>query len=151
MMRVRYGAVALLFLCLCGSAVPAAAQSPAQVPQLQDDPVFEVRLTDRTGTPRDTFSLLNPPFLDIRFVLALSASDRYHTTITAIDQAGVETVLFKGQLEKGFYRFSPPLPLPGETGQAVIRLILKPRFFAKKFTGQSFYVYRHWEGAYRMD
>ena len=128
--------------------LPAEAQEPEKL----DIPVFEVQLADEKGTARKTFSGGENVHVDVRFTLALSASSRYATTITFIQDADgtiVEKILWEGTLGEGHYRFfaSTGKP-PGSSSEVMTRVILKTRVFPKKFTGESYYVYRIWEGSY---
>jgi len=132
-------------LALLVAASPLAAAEPERL----DIPTFTVELTDREGTPRKSFSRGSPPHFAVSFALALSASPRYATRITLVHvraEGGEESVLFEGNLEDGFYRFIAPAPVLD--GEVTARIILKTRVFPKKFTGESYYVYRIWEGTY---
>jgi hypothetical protein len=131
------------------AGLASAAPLPAATPEKLDTPTFSVVLTDSAGTPRESFRRSSPPYFDISFVLALSASRRYATKVTLIHitgDSGTESVLFEGSLEEGFYRFLVPAPLV--SGDVSARVVVKTRVFPKKFTGESFYVYRIWEGSY---
>jgi hypothetical protein len=136
---------AALLALFIAAASPLAAAEPERL----DIPTFAVELTDREGAPRESFSRSSPPHFTVSFALALSASPRYATRITLVHvtaEGGEESVLFEGNLEDGFYRFTVPAPLV--EGEATARIILKTRVFPKKFTGESYYVYRIWEGTY---
>ena len=149
----RLGRRALLLPLLALFCVTAAKAEEA-VPVKLDTPVFAVRMTDADGTEKDFFGRGNPAYFDINFALALSASGRYPTTITLIMSAGsdvVERVLFQGNLEEGLYQFFVPAGgLSSDRLECTAKIIMKTRFFPKKFTGESIYVYRRWEGAYRI-
>ena len=114
--------------------------------------MFEVQLADGNGTARRTFSGGEDVYVDLRFTLALSASDRYATTITLIQDARgtiVEKILWEGTLGEGHYRFFAPTGKPpGSNDEVMTKIILKTRVFPKKFTGESYYVYQIWEGSY---
>ena len=101
------------------------------------------------------FSPRTPVFYDIRFTLALSASARYATTITLIlDADGIitEEELYKGVLKEGHYRFTAPAKQAiDEGGEGRYKIVFRTRFFPKKFTGESYYVYRVWEGSYFVE
>ena len=131
-----------------------AARAEEAMPVKLDAPAFSVRMTDAEGVERDFFGQGNPAYFDISFVLALSAANRYATTITLLLGAGgdvVERVLFQGTLEEGLYQyFVPAGDLPSDRLEGTAKIIMKTRFFPKKFTGESIYVYRRWEGAYRI-
>ena len=142
---IRCGAALLAFFL--ATASPLAAAEPERL----DIPTFTVELTDREGTPRESFSRGSPPHFTVSFALALSASPRYATRITLVHvtaEGGEESVLFEGSLEDGVYRFIAPAPLL--EGEVTARIILKTRVFPKKFTGESYYVYRIWEGTYHI-
>jgi len=141
----RRAAVVLALLMLAATASPLAAAEPERL----DIPTFTVELTDGKGTPRESFSRSSPPHFTVSFALALSASPRYATRITLVHvtaAGGEESVLYEGGLEDGFYRFTAPAPVID--GEVTARIILKTRVFPKKFTGESYYVYRVWEGTY---
>ena len=150
----RLGLRALLLTILTLFCVTAAGAEEAEPVKL-DTPAFSVRMTDADGKERDFFVPGNPAYFDIAFALALSASSRYATTITLIMGAGgdvVERVLFQGILEEGLYQFFVPAgDLPSDRQEGTAKIIIKNRFFPKKFTGESIYVYRRWEGTYRVD
>jgi hypothetical protein len=140
-----------LFAALVFAGSASAAPLSAATPEKLDIPTFSVVLTDSAGTPRETFRRSSPPYFDISFALALSASKRYATKITLVHitgGSGTESVLYEGSLEEGFYRFLVPAPLV--LGDVSARIILKTRVFPKKFTGDSYYVYRIWEGTYSV-
>ncbi len=144
---------ALVALAAVGVSHPVRAVGTDRdtAPQKQEMPVFTVSLTDGSGTLRDSFDRRMAPHVDMSFVLALSASSRYATSITVIQDANgkiTEDVLFEGSLEEGIYRFRRPLPPPAGEGEIRIKVIMKTRLFLKKFTGESIYVYRNWEGSY---
>jgi len=141
----RRAAGLLALFVLATAATPLAAAEPERL----DIDTFTVELTDREGNPRESFSRGSPPHFTISFALALSASPRYATRITLVHvtaAGGEEAVLFQGNLEDGFYRFTAPAPVID--GEVTARIILKTRVFPKKFTGESYYVYRIWEGTY---
>lgn len=145
MNRGAAGLIALLVLTVTSS--PLAAAEPERL----DIPTFKVELTDAQGTPLKSFSRGSPPHFTVSFALALSASPRYATRITLVHvtaAGGEESVLFEGGLEDGFYRFIAPAPVVD--GEVTARIILKTRVFPKKYTGESFYVYRIWEGTYTI-
>ena len=139
-------ALAFLFPLM---AVPAAE---AAEPERLTRPVFSVIVTDERGEERSAYSDQSPPYLDIQFTLALSASDKYSTTFTMIQTVNgdvKEEVLFKGSLDAGHYRFLAPVGSPLTTrGTVGVKVIMKTRIFAKKFSGESYYVYQRWEGSY---
>ena len=142
----------LLALLTLFSAATAGAEEP--VPVKLDTPTFFVRMTDADGMERDFFGRGTPAYFDITFALALSASSRYATSITLIMGTGkdvVERVLFQGNLEEGLYQlFAPAGNLPSDRLEDTAKIIIKTRFFPKKFAGESFYVYRRWEGTYKI-
>lgn len=149
--RVRLPLLLLVLLPLFSATTAGAEES---VPVKLDTPSFSVRMTDADGMERDFFGPGTPAYFDITFALALSASKRYATSITLIMGAGedvVESVLFKGNLEEGLYQFFAPAGnLPSDRLEGTAKIIIKTRFFPKKFAGKSFYVYRRWEGTYRI-
>ena len=151
-MTDRLGLRSLLLALLVLFTVTAAGAEEAEPVKL-DTPVFSVRMTDAEGMERDSFGRGNPAYFDINFALALSASSRYATTITLIMGAGgdiTERVLFQGVLEEGFYQFFVPAGnLPSDRKEGTAKIVIKNRFFPKKFTGESIYVYRRWEGTYK--
>ena len=132
----------------------AAAGAEEETPVKLDTPAFSVRMTDAEGVEQEFFGQGNPAYFDISFALALSSSNRYATTITLILDAGgnvMERVLFQGNLEEGLYHyFVPAGDLPSDRMEGTAKVIIKTRFFPKKFTGESIYVYRRWEGTYRI-
>jgi hypothetical protein len=152
-MTDRSGLRALFFALLVLFSATAAGAEEADPVKL-DTPVFSVRMTDADGTESDSFAQGNPAYFDITFALALSASSRYATTITLIMDAGgdiAERILFQGVLEEGLYQFFVPAgKLPSDRMEGTAKIIVKTRFFPKKFVGESFYVYRRWEGIYRV-
>ena len=86
-MSVRGRPAGILFLmtaALLLSPFPAETQEPEKL----DIPMFQVQLADGKGTARKTFSGGEDVYVDLRFTLALSASDRYATTIIFIEDAG---------------------------------------------------------------
>ena len=139
-------ACAVLFLLVAVPVVDAAE------PERLSRPVFSVTVTDGRGAERSAYSDQSPPYLDIQFTLALSASNAYATTFTMIQTADgdvKEEVLYKGSLDEGHYRFLAPVGSPPTAkGNVGIKLIMKTRVFAKKFSGESYYVYQRWEGSY---
>jgi hypothetical protein len=140
------GAIWSIFLA-AAVALPAGAAEPV----LHDLPMFSVELTDEQGDPRESFSRSSPPHFTISFALALSASNRYATKIILVHttgQGGKESVLYEGNLAEGFYRLTVPAPVA--EGDSSARIVFKTRVFPKKFTGESYYVYRVWEGGYRV-
>jgi hypothetical protein len=154
-MTDRPGRRALLFALTILTLFPvAAAGAEEAMPVKLDTPAFSVRMTDAEGLERDFFGPGNPAYFDISFALSLSAANRYATTITLILGAGgdvLERVLFQGTLEEGLYQyFVPAGELPSDHLEGTAKVIMKTRFFPKKFTGESIYVYRRWEGAYRI-
>ena len=143
------GSLKSLFAAIVFAGMASAAPLAAATPEKLDIPIFSVVLTDSAGTPRETFRRSSPPYFDISFALALSASKRYATKITLIHitgGSGTESVLYEGRLEEGFYHFLVPAPVV--LGDVSARIVLKTRVFPKKFTGESYYVYRIWEGTY---
>ena len=140
-----------LFL-IAATAGGAAAENP--VPEKLDIPSFAVATTDGEGSEKRSFSRSNPPFLHVNFALALSASNRYATTITLILEGGgtlLESVLFQGTLEEGVYDYLVPVgALPTEHGEIRAKVVVKNRVFPRKFTGESYYVYRQWEDTFQM-
>jgi hypothetical protein len=153
MVTDKVGLPSLLIAVLAFFSV-AAVGAEEPVPVRLETPTFSVRMTDAGGMEKDSFGHGNPAYFEITFALALSASGRYPTTITLIMSAGgnvVERVLFQGTLEEGFYRlFVPAGELPSDRGEGTAKVIMKTRFFPKKFTGESTYVYRRWEGTYKI-
>ena len=150
----RLGLRVLLLALFVLFSVTAAGAEEGEPVKL-DAPTFAVRMTDAEGTEQDSFVRGDPAYFEITFALALSASHRYATTITLIIGAGKkveERVLFQGNLEEGMYQFFVPAgELPSDRLEGTAKIIVKTRFFPKKFVGESFYVYRRWEGVYRID
>ena len=139
---------ALVFIVLLAAVPPAMAAEPERLTR----PVFSVIVADERGDERSAYSDQSPPYLDIQFTLSLSASDQYSTTFTVIQTADgdvKEETLFKGSLSEGHYRFLAPIGNPPTAkGPVGVKLIMKTRVFAKKFSGESYYVYQRWEGSY---
>lgn len=150
-MRVRGRPAGTLFL-MTAALLLSPLSAEAQEPEKLDIPVFEVQLADGKGTARRTFGGGEDVYVDLRFTLALSASDRYATTITFVQDADgtiAEKILWEGALGEGHYRFFASTgKTPGSNGEVMTKVILKTRVFPKKFTGESYYVYRIWEGSY---
>jgi len=141
----------LLAVLLLGPVRPAFPQEPFR----EDLPTFRITTANARGEVMTVFPPGGHVFYDIRFTLALSASDRYATTITLIlDAEGTitEEILYKGALKEGHYRFTVPSKQSiGAGGERRYKIVFKTRFFPKKFTGKSFYVYRTVEGSYRIE
>ncbi len=141
----------LSLLLLLDPARPAFSQEPLR----EDLPVFNITTVNGQGEEMKVFPPRSAVFYEIRFALALSASERYATTITLIlDNDGTisEELLFQGVLKEGNYRLTVPSKqavIAG--GEARYRIIFRTRFFPKKFTGESHLIYRAVEGSYSID
>lgn len=147
---------ALLAAALCLAAHPNDAAAQAQPEKLEipkTTGTLSVIMTDAAGMPGEIFGRGNPLTLDINFVLALSATDKYPVSFTLIQEAGgrkSETPVWSGTLTEGFYRLRYPVAdYPASSGDVSLKLLMKVRMFTKKYTGESSYQYYTWEGAYR--
>jgi hypothetical protein len=153
MMTAERLGLPVLLLVLPALFSVTAVRAEEALPVRLETPTFSVRMTDAGGTEKDFFGRGNPAYFDITFALALSASSRYATTITLLLDSGggiVERVLFQGTLEEGFYQlFVPAGKLPSNRKEGTAKIVIKNRFFPKKFTGKSIYIYRRWEGTYK--
>jgi hypothetical protein len=153
MMTAERLGLPVLLLVLPALFSVTAARAEEALPVRLETSTFSVRMTDADGTEKDFFGRGNPAYFDITFALALSASSRYATTITLLLDSGggvVERVLFQGTLEEGFYQlFVPAGKLPSNRKEGTAKIVIKNRFFPRKFTGESIYVYRRWEGTYK--
>ncbi len=147
----RHAASLVLAALLLGSAAPA----PAQEPEKEDLPTFAVTTSNAAGEEMTVFPARSTVYYDIRFTLALSASERYATRVTLIrDADGViaEEELYQGVLREGHYRFRVPAQQPLDArGEVRYKVVFRTRFFPKKFTGESFLIYRSVEGTYGFE
>lgn len=152
-----------LYRFISTAALPAllAVSTPAGAqlePEKLDTPIvgstFAVLMTHQDGTEGEVFNRSHPLVLDINFVLAMSASDKYPITLTLIQDAGGEpqqTIIWKGTLEEGFYRLRYPVgDYPAGGGEIAVKVVRKVRIYEKRYSGQSSYQYTTWEGTYRV-
>jgi hypothetical protein len=151
--------VAVAILCLLLSAFAAAPPGAfAQVePEKLEVPVvpgtFAVLTTYGDESAGEVFNKSRPLFLDINFVLSMSATGTYPLTLTLIQEAGKkkeETQIWNGTLEDGFYRLRFPVALPVGSGEVAVKVVMKVRMFVQKFSEKSSYQYTTWEGTYRV-
>ncbi len=152
LLRRLLWAAALLALASPRSA--AAQAQPEKVETPRASGTFAVLLTDANGVEGDVFNSGNPPVLDINFVLAMSPTGTYPLSITLIQEAGsrkLETPVWSGTLDEGFYRLRYPVrELPAGGGEVRIKVVMRVRMFAKKYESSSSYQYYNWEGTYKV-
>lgn len=150
-----------LVMTVCLALLAAAAGPPGALAQMAPEklevPVvpgtFAVLTTYEDESPGEFFNRSKPLFLDINFVLAMSATGTYPLTLTLIQEVGKtkeETQIWKGTLEDGFYRIRYPVTLPVGSGEVSVKVVMKVRMFVRKFSEKSSYQYTNWEGAYRV-
>ena len=70
------------------SILTVCAAAEEEGPRLLDTPAFAVDITDQSGGSVESFDRGTPPYVNMTFALALSASDNYATTITLIQDGG---------------------------------------------------------------
>jgi hypothetical protein len=155
MSRKSLAAFLSLFL-LALVAAPAVVLAQMEPEKLEVPVVpgtFAVLTTYGDESEGEVFNRSKPLYLDINFVLAMSATGTYPLTLTLMQEAGgkkEEAQIWKGTLEDGFYRLRYPVTLPVGSGEVAVKVVMRVRMFVKKFSEKSSYQYTTWEGTYRV-
>ncbi len=145
-------AAAVGLAILLAASMPSMSSAQVQPEKLENPTsggTFVVKTTYEDGSIGEVFNRSNPLYLEIDFVLSMSATGTYPLTLTLI-QDGEESQIWSGTLEEGFWRVRYPVPMTAGSGDVPAKVVMRVRMFAKRFSGESSYQFYNWEGGWRI-